>query len=100
MIGCMRAMPFFIYNLSFALQKSVGVAEQCWVLHVASTWPHCRGGLDWPDVHPSSSVDREELQTAVGRRRCLPSCRTKGFPAPGNFESKFSVNALMWSAKN
>jgi hypothetical protein len=32
--------------------------------------------------------------------RYLPSCRTKGFPAPANFESKLSVRDLMWSAKN
>jgi hypothetical protein len=38
------------------------------------------------------------LQSALGRHRCLPSCRTKGFPASANFESKLSVNALMWSA--
>jgi hypothetical protein len=31
--------------------------------------------------------------------RYLPSCRTKGFPAPANFESKLSVRDLMWSAK-
>jgi hypothetical protein len=39
------------------------------------------------------------LQSALGRHTCLPSCRTKGFPASANFESKLSVNALMWSAK-
>jgi hypothetical protein len=47
-----------------------------------------RGGLDRPAVHPSSSVDRKGLQTALGKRRCLPSCRTKGFPASVNFQSK------------
>jgi hypothetical protein len=38
--------------------------------------------------------------SGLGRHRCLPSCRTKGFPASANFESKLSVNALMWSVKN
>jgi hypothetical protein len=40
------------------------------------------------------------LQSALGRHRCLPSYRTKGFPASADFESKLSVRALMWSAKN
>jgi hypothetical protein len=30
----------------------------------------------------------------------LPSCPTKGFHASANFESKLTVRALMWSAKN
>jgi hypothetical protein len=87
-----------LYNWGKARKTSVWVAEQCWVLHIASTWPPCGGGLDWPAVHLSTSVDREGLRTALGRRRCLPSCRTKGFPAWDNFESKLSVNALMWLA--
>jgi hypothetical protein len=40
------------------------------------------------------------LQSALGRRRCLPSCRTKWVPASVNFGSKLSVSALTWSAKN
>jgi hypothetical protein len=40
------------------------------------------------------------LQSALGRHSWLPSCRIKGFPASVNFESKLSVNALMWSAKS
>jgi hypothetical protein len=40
------------------------------------------------------------IQSAIGRNRCLPSCRTKGFPASANFESKLSVSGLMWSPKN
>jgi len=105
-IGCRRAVLLSIYTLAFALKlrkstENVRVAEQCWILLVASTWPPCRGrgGLSWPSVHPSSSVDREELQTAFGERRCLPSSRTKVFPASVKFESKLLVNALMWSVE-
>jgi hypothetical protein len=79
--------------------ENLGVVAQFWVQHVASTWPFCSGGLDWPAVHLSYLVDRDGLQTVLGRRRCLPSCRINGFPASDNFESKLSINALMWSAK-
>jgi hypothetical protein len=47
-----------------------------------------------------SSDCRGWLQTALGSRGCLPSCRTKGFPASRNIVSKLLVSALMWSAKN
>jgi hypothetical protein len=40
------------------------------------------------------------LQSALGPHRCLRICRTKGFPASANFQSKISVSVLMWSAKN
>jgi hypothetical protein len=40
------------------------------------------------------------LQSALGRHRCLTSCRTKGFPASANFNPKLSVSALIWSAQN
>jgi hypothetical protein len=83
-VGGPCPFSFIPWHLSYKWGKSwktsVRVAEQCWVLHVASTWPPYGGGLDWPAIHPSSSGDREGLQTALGRRRCLPSRRTKGFP--------------------
>ena len=33
------------------------------------------------------------------RSAYMPSCRTRGFPASANFESKLAVRALMWSLK-
>jgi hypothetical protein len=59
-----------------------------------------RDSLGWPAEHQSTSVTRGWLQSALGQHRCLPSFRTKGFPASANFESKLLVSALMWSAKN
>jgi hypothetical protein len=56
--------------------------------------------LGWPAERQSTSVTRGWLRSAVCRHKCLPSCRTKGFPASSNFESKLSVSALVWSAKN
>jgi hypothetical protein len=79
------------YNWGKARKTSVRVAEQCWVLLVASAWPPCRGDLDRPAVRPSSSIDCEGHQIALGRRRCLPTCQTKGFPASLNFKSKLSI---------
>jgi hypothetical protein len=83
--GVGRPCPFsFIswnlpYNWGKARKTSVSLAEKYWVLLVVSN-----GRLDWPAVHPSSSVDRERLQTALDRRRFLPSCRTNGFLASDN----------------
>jgi hypothetical protein len=82
------------YNWGKARKTSVRVAEQCWVLLVASTWPSCRSGLDRPAVHPPSSVDREGLQTAPGR--CIPSCRKKESPNPREF-ARYQRTKVRWS---
>jgi hypothetical protein len=47
-----------------------------------------RDSLDWPAERRSTSVTRGWLQSALGRHKCLPSCRNKGFRASANFESK------------
>jgi hypothetical protein len=97
--------PLLIYTLAFASQLrkareiSVRIAEQCCVLLVASALSSCRGGLDWPAEHPSSSAYLGGLQRTLGRRRCLLSCRNKGFPAPVVFNSKLSCKVLMWWKK-
>jgi hypothetical protein len=49
------------------------------------------GSLYWLAEHQSSSVSRGWLRTDLDMHRCLPSCRTKGFPSSANFESKFSA---------
>jgi hypothetical protein len=59
-----------------------------------------RDSIGWPAEHQSTSVTRGWLQSALRRHKCLSSCRSKGFPASANFESKLPVSALMWSAKN
>jgi hypothetical protein len=56
--------------------------------------------LGWPAEHQSASVTRGWLQSVLGRHKCLPSCRTKGFPASAILKSKLSVSALTWSGKN
>jgi hypothetical protein len=59
-----------------------------------------RDSLSMPARHLFISVTCGGLQSALGRHKCFPSYRTKGFPALSNFQSKLSVSALMWSAKN
>jgi hypothetical protein len=59
-----------------------------------------RDSLGWPAEHRFTSVSLGWLQSALCRHKCLPSCRNKGFTASVNFESKLSVSALKWLAKN
>jgi hypothetical protein len=89
-------VPFFNQTLAFALhwgkarKTSVRVAEMLETTRCA----------DLAVEHQSSLVTHGWLQSALGRHKCLPSCRTRGFPASDNFNLKLSVSALMWSAKN
>ena len=100
-----------IYTPAFALQlrknhgkTSVGVAEkrlteQCWPRFVWSTWwPFY--GRHRPACWPSPTLSCASGDLGQPSVRYLPSCRTKGFPAPSKFESKPSVRDLIWSAKN
>jgi hypothetical protein len=87
--------PFSHYALTFALQLRSSPGTAC-CADLAVVWGTASAGL--LDVR-SPRVPRW-LQSALGRHRCLPSCRNKGFPTSANFESKLSINALMWSAKN
>jgi hypothetical protein len=60
-----------------------------------SCWrPSFRDSLDCPADHYSFSVNCGWLQVVFGRHKCFPSCRTKGFPASANFESKLSDNLV------
>jgi hypothetical protein len=59
-------------------------------------WGTASAGL----LHVSSPRLTGGLQSAHGRHKCLPRSRTKVYPASANCESKLSVSALMWSAKD
>jgi hypothetical protein len=106
MIGGRRAVPLLNYTLAFALQLRKSTENVCQGSRVVGDYSQRRLGwllkdsLGWPAENQSTSVTRGWLQSALGRHRCLPSCRNKGFPASANFESKLSVSALTWSAKN
>jgi hypothetical protein len=102
----MRAVSLLNYTLAFALQlrkrkespsQGSRVVRNHSLRRLGRLFRH---SLGWSAEHQSSSVIRGWLQSALGRHRCLSSCRTKGFPASANFESKLSVSALMYSAKN
>jgi hypothetical protein len=83
-----RAVPLFNYTLAFALQlrKIMEYLSQC--CRVVGDYSLRRLGrlfffmdsLGWPAEHQSTSVTRGGLQSALGRHKCLPSCRTTGFP--------------------
>jgi hypothetical protein len=101
-----RAVPLLNYTLAFTLQLRKSTENLSQGSRVVGDYSLCRLGwllmdsLGWSAEYQSTSVTRGWLQSALGRHRCLPSCRTKGFPASANFESKLLVSALMWSAKN
>ena len=57
-------------------------------------------GLDWPAVPCRPWLSRQATGSTLGQLKYLPSCRTRGFPTSGNFESNLSVRALMWSANS
>jgi hypothetical protein len=100
-----------IYTPAFALQlsknhgkTSVGVAEkhlteQCWIRFVWSTW-WTFYGRHRPVCWPSPTLSCASGDLGQSSARYLPSCWTKGFPAPANFEPKLSVRDLMWSVNN
>jgi hypothetical protein len=100
-----RAVPLLNYTLAFALQlrkstENLRLGSRAVRHHSCRISCLFRGSLDWPAEHQSSSVARGWLKLTLGRHKYLPSCRTKGFPASANFESKLSDGALMWSAKS
>jgi len=55
--------------------------------------------LDWPAVPCRPWLSRQTTGSKLGQVKYQPCCRTRGFPTSGNFESKVSFWALMWSAK-
>jgi len=46
------------------------------------------------------SVALKRHGSTLTQRKYLPSCRNKWLPTPPHLESKLSVQALLWSAKN
>jgi hypothetical protein len=90
----------FPYNRGKARRISVRVAEELETTRCAELAVFLGTASCWPAEHQSTSVTRGWLQSALGRHKCLPSCRAKGFRASANFESKLSVSAVMLSAKN
>jgi hypothetical protein len=69
-------------------------AIQCWFGH------RFMGGLDWSADVSHLSLHVRSRGSTLGQCKCLPSCRTKGFPTPANFESYVSVRGLMCSMKS
>jgi hypothetical protein len=101
-----RAVSLLNYTSAFALQLRKITKNLSQGSRVVGDYSlrrlgwHFRDSLGWPAEHQSTSVTRGWLQSALSRHRCLPSFRTKEFTTSANFESKLSVSALMWSAKN
>jgi hypothetical protein len=100
-----RAVPLLNCTLALALQprKSTENTSQCSRIVGKSLLRRLgcllRDSLCWPAGLQVTTVSHG-LQSALGWRKSLSSCRTKGFPASANFESKLSASALLWSAKN
>jgi hypothetical protein len=97
-----RAVPLLNYTLAFSLQLRKSTENLSQGSRVVGDYSSRRLSclfmdiFGWPAEHQSTSANRGWLQSALGRHRCLPSCRIKVFTAPANFESKLSVSALMW----
>jgi hypothetical protein len=94
------------YTLAFALQLRKSIETLCQGSRVVRKYSLRRLGcllrdrLECSTEHQFIIITRWELQSALGRHKCLLNGRTKGFPASANFESKLSVRSLMRSAKN
>jgi hypothetical protein len=93
-----RVVPLLNYTPAFALQLRKSTDNLSLANRLVGDYSLRRIGrlfkdsFDWPA--------EGQFTSALDLHKCLPSCRTKGFPASAIFESKLSVNALMWSAKN
>jgi hypothetical protein len=91
-----RPVPHLNYTLAFALQLRKCTENLSHGSRVVGDysfrWLGClfMEGHDWPAEYQSTSVTRGSHLSALGRHRCLSSCRTKGFPASANFISKLS----------
>jgi hypothetical protein len=100
-----RAVLLLNYILAFALQlrkitenlsQGSPVVTGLFFANLADFWRTASAGL----LHVSSPQFPGGLLSALGRHKCLPGCRSKGFPPSAKFELKPSVSALMRSARN
>jgi hypothetical protein len=85
-----RAVPLLNYTLAFALQlrKSTDLSQGSRVppgLPVAPTLAIFSRTASAGLLHVNPPRLPGGLQSALGRHRCLPRCRTKGFPASANW---------------
>jgi hypothetical protein len=84
--------PFYNYTLAFALQPRKSTENLSQDSRLVLSWSLrrigrlFRGSLGWPAERQPSSVTRVWLKPALGWHKCLPSCRTEGFPASANFQ--------------
>jgi hypothetical protein len=89
----MRAVPRLLsYTLAFALQlRKITKNFSFFDRAALGATTDCNLQHSWLGLHMG--------QVTHGQRKYLQSCRTKGFPASADFESKLSVRAMMWWAK-
>jgi hypothetical protein len=83
-------LPLFYYTLANFLQinRSTLILSS-WVVACNSLrryGHHFRDSLGWPAENEATSVTRAWLRPALGQHKCLPVCRTKGFPTSPVFE--------------
>jgi len=100
---------FSSYTLAFSLQLKKSRKPSVRVAETRSADPNAirfvdmaivGDGFDWPAAPCRPWFSRQATGSTLGQRKYLPNCRTMGFHTSDNFESKLSVRALMWSAKN
>jgi hypothetical protein len=99
-----RAVPILNSTLAFALQLRKSTENLGQGSRVVGEYSLRQPGrlfmdsLGWATDRQSTSVTRGWLQSALGQHKCLPICRTKGFPTSANFESKLSgVEGEEWN---
>jgi hypothetical protein len=81
------------------MEKPVRVVEKCQLGTIRFVDRAAfAAATDCNRQHPRIAL--VSVRLILGQPKFLPTCQTKGITASANFESKLSVRALMWSAKN
>jgi hypothetical protein len=102
MIRVRGPCPFVLYSgICLTTEEKHGKSQSgqpsIWTPLVAPTWPLFRAASTaLLSISPPQLTVRDFRQPMIG----LPSCQTNWFPVLANFDSKLSVSALMWLAKN